>query len=72
MGEITKTFRLIKSMPSFHKGLGRVIDVGNTIDEYNISKSGEIADREAISADWGAVGDDIKTSIKNYAQQINL
>ena len=71
MGSFSKTFRLMTSMPSFSKGLARSVDVGNTIDIYNLSRSDEQADLEALKSDWEAVGKDIDVSIQKYAQQVS-
>jgi len=68
--ENSKTFILFKSMPSFSKGLSRSVDMGNTIDEYKTSESGDVADYIAIKSDWEAVGEDIRTSIKKYGKQV--
>ena len=69
MGNFTQTFRLARSMPSFSRGLARSVDVGNTITEYNFSKTGEKADFDALKSDWEAVGDDLRHSIQKYAKQ---
>ncbi len=45
--------------PSFLEGLARIIDFGNTLQEYNISSTSELADERVIRADWSAVGDDM-------------
>ena len=50
---------LLFGRPSFSEGIGRVLDFGGTLDEYNRSVSTEQADRVAIRADWEAVGNDI-------------
>lgn len=67
--ENSKTFILFDSMPSFSKGLARSIDVGNTIDKYKTSESGDIADCKAIRSDWEAVGEDLEVSMKKYGKQ---
>ena len=45
--------------PSFCEGVARAIDLGGTLDEYNVSPSGEIADAIAFSADWRQVAEDM-------------
>jgi len=47
--------------PSFVEGMGRVLDFGNTMTEYNVSENAAEADRRAMLADWCAVGDDIRS-----------
>lgn len=46
--------------PSFFEGMGRILDLGNTMTEYNVSENPSEADRRAMLADWCAVGDDIR------------
>ena len=55
--------------PSFVEGVSRIFDLGNTLQQYNVSKSEEEADFEALRDDWRAVGNDLKSSIKTYEQQ---
>ena len=45
--------------PSFAEGMGRILDFGNTLAEYNTSPSGEEADCRAFWADWAAIGCDL-------------
>ena len=58
---------LLYSEPSFLEGFGRVLDIGGTFDEYNVSLSPEEADRIAIASDWHAVGADLYRSIRRFA-----
>ncbi len=53
--------------PSFIEGMARVIDLGSTLQEYNVSETVEEADARAIGKDWQAIGCDIKKSIETYA-----
>jgi len=46
--------------PSFWAGFGQLLDVGNTMFEYNQSLSPEQADRLALRGDWRAVGNDFR------------
>ena len=50
--------------PSFSEGVGRVLDFGNTLTEYNSSIDGEQADRIALSSDWRSVGSDIADTLR--------
>jgi len=50
--------------PSFLEGIARIVDVGNVLQEYNMS-SGD-ADKKAIRADWRAVENDMCKIIKDY------
>jgi hypothetical protein len=45
--------------PSFFEGMGRLLDFGNTLSEYNRVLSGEQADQFGLSADMLALGDDL-------------
>ena len=50
--------------PSFFEGVARLLDFGNTLNEYNTSPSGEIADKIAIGMDWAVIGKDMNDAIK--------
>ena len=50
-----------RSEPSFFEGIGRLIDWGGTLNEYNNSQFGAEADYKALKSDWEAVGGDIRT-----------
>ena len=45
--------------PSFIEGAARAIDLGGTLNEYNVSMSGEMADALAMNSDWRQVAEDI-------------
>ena len=62
------TYRVF-SEPSFFEGIGRLIDCGGTLNEYNNSQSGAEADYKALKSGWGAVGGDIRTAVLEYGQQ---
>lgn len=46
--------------PSFIEGVGRVLDLGATMQEYNTSLTTEQADAIAMSADWAAINEDME------------
>ena len=52
--------------PSFAEGVGRLVDFGNALTEYNVSRSTEEADLRAVTYDWLAVGDDIRGAITSF------
>lgn len=58
------------SKPGFNEGMGRVLDIGSTMDVYNESITGTEADQRALLTDWLMVGNDIKNSAKEYEQQL--
>ncbi len=54
--------------PSFLEGMSRMLDLGATLQDYNISETEQEADIRALKSDWCAVGEDLNFSIKNYEQ----
>lgn len=54
--------------PSVIEGAGRILDFGNTLNEYNKSMTPEQADRIAIACDWRQVGLDISEIIHQQLQ----
>lgn len=54
------TYELLYATPSFAEGIGRILDFGDTLTEYNTSNSGEQADFLALRADWRAVAADLR------------
>ncbi len=52
--------------PSFWEGVGRMVDFGDTLSEYNSSPTPEAADAIAMYLDWSAIGDDIRTAINQH------
>ncbi len=52
----------------FLEGMGRVVDLGSTMVEYNQSPSPEEADNRALASDWQAVGDDLKNAMNLYGK----
>lgn len=55
--------------PSFIEGVSRVLDIGSTLTEYNTSLNGVQADIRAMSADWKAVGEDMKKAVQTIIDQ---
>ena len=56
--------------PSFCEGAARILDFGNTLNVYNTSPTGEIADEIAIGMDWAVVGKDIKNAMGVFVREI--
>jgi len=52
------------AQPSFFEGVSRIVDFGNSLNAYNTSPTGEIADGIAIGMDWAVVGQDIRDALK--------
>ena len=55
--------------PSSIEGMSRVVDLGATMQIYNISETEQQADFEALRNDWRAIGDDLRYSIRMYEQE---
>jgi hypothetical protein len=49
--------------PSKVEGVGRLFDLGGTLQQYNASRTEQEADFKALLNDWLAIGNDIKHSI---------
>jgi hypothetical protein len=45
--------------PSFLEGVARIVDFGNTLNQYNGCETPEQADLVAIASDWAAIGLDL-------------
>jgi hypothetical protein len=63
---------LLFAQPSFLEGLARVTDIGATLEEYNTSPSGELADMHAIRSDWRQVGEDLSAAFFACAQGVGF
>ena len=55
--------------PSFLEGLARVLDIRGTLQTYNQSESGEVADRTPFAMDMQAIGQDMRTAMDCGALQ---
>lgn len=54
--------------PSLIEGVARLIDFGNTLQEYNTSLTGEQADALAFAVDWQVIGDEFRSVMLSYEQ----
>jgi len=52
--------------PSFLEGIGRVLDIGCTLQEYNKSATPEKADTLALFKDFQAAGNDIQSAMREF------
>lgn len=52
--------------PSFIEGVARILDFGNTLNQYNTSAD---ADTIALTMDMYAVGDDLREAIVSIASE---
>lgn len=56
--------------PSFLEGIGRIFDLGNTLNEYNRSQTPQDADARALASDWRVVGEEIASAEANFNRQL--
>ena len=49
--------------PSIMEGMMRVLDLGDTMTEFNRSLSDNQADALALRQDWNVVGDDLREAL---------
>lgn len=54
---------LLFARPSFLEGMGRLVDVGGTLTEFNQSATPETADATALASDWRAIGQDFVAAL---------
>ena len=52
--------------PSFIGGAARLFDFAGTLNAYNMSATGELADIRAFQEDWKAIGDDMRAALEMY------
>jgi hypothetical protein len=58
--------------PSFLEGMARVLDIGGTLQQYNVSATGEDADARALAADVHAIGADLRRVMADYAKECEV
>ncbi len=65
MGEsIRSTF--LFATPTWREGVGRLVDFGDALTEYNRTSTPEDADTRAAAQDWLAVGDELRAAMSLY------
>lgn len=62
--------RFLFAGPSFFEGVGRILDFGGTLTEYNESLTPQQADYFAMRADWALVGHDIRKAIRDIEPEL--
>lgn len=65
---VTDESTFLFATPSFLTGMARVVDMGQTLEQYNVSGGDALADFRAITADWQAVGNDLRQAIREFAE----
>lgn len=58
------------AQPSLWEGMGRLLDFGNFLTEYNTSPTSRIADEAALAMDWQAVYGDLWSAFEEYGRSI--
>ena len=61
-------FGSLKSRASLVEGMSRILDFGNTLNEYDVPWSDRAIDGYAIWTDWYSTGADIHWAIGEYTQ----
>lgn len=56
--------------PSFLSGAARTLDIVGLFDFYNLSPTGEIANRRGLWSDWVSVGKYLRDSIEDLKTEI--
>jgi len=56
---------------SFLGGAARLFDFAGTLNVYNTSATGELADARAFQEDWKALGDDMRAALESYRSKQN-
>jgi hypothetical protein len=54
--------------PSWQEGMGRLVDFGHSLTEYNRTRSPGDPDARATAQDWLAVGDLLRWALWTYSE----
>jgi hypothetical protein len=54
------------AVPTWAEGVGRLVDFGGFLNEYNSSSSEDEADLKAMTHDWEAVGSDLRKAMRKF------
>ena len=54
------------ALPSFTRGLSRILDIGGTLTTYNELGAADEADLKMLSLDWAQVGDDLFKAMNEH------
>ena len=65
---MSKYFGFLFARPSFLEGVARIMDFGDTLQEYNYSSDPTEADYRAIWSDWQVVGDELRQALKTLPE----
>jgi hypothetical protein len=56
--------------PSVIEGVGRIVDVSNSLNMYNYSPDGAQADSRALYQDWKAIGHDVHVALEQLRAEV--
>jgi len=68
---MSSTFDLF-ALPSYHEGIGSVIDLAGSFHNYNGSPTPEDADMKALFGDWQTVCNDFSSAFQQIQRQVIL
>lgn len=51
------------ALPTWQEGVGRLVDFGDSLTEYNSTEPPEDPDARAAAQDWQAVGDYLRSAL---------
>ena len=63
-GKVATSSDRLFAVPTFWSGMARALDLGGTFDAYRGVAAGQLADEEALRADWLTVGQDMENAIQ--------
>jgi hypothetical protein len=52
--------------PTWLEGVGRLVDLGNFLTQYNVTNPPVDPDARALGQDWRAVGDQLRFAIADF------
>jgi hypothetical protein len=65
-----ETASFLFARPSLFEGVARVLDMGNTLTEYNSALSPAQADALALYSDWAAIGQDFRVAAQQFNREL--
>ncbi|MDP8929870.1 MAG: hypothetical protein M3O70_15200 [Actinomycetota bacterium] len=57
------------ALPTWMEGVGRLVDFADTLTQYNYAARPDVADALATRMDWHAVGDDLRTAVRQVSSE---
>ncbi|HLG68250.1 MAG TPA: hypothetical protein VKV36_10325 [Acidimicrobiales bacterium] len=54
------------AVPTWQEGIGRLVDFGNALTQYNVTNPPSDADVRATAQDWLAVGDELWNALASF------